>query len=144
MAPSAASRSGSGLQLLSARRGNPVVENHADERAAGVNRPVTAVERLMLCGSIGYNENPVGSSTSPFPLALMSRIAIATPQDAVPIDRKRMREVARAVLDGEEKAEAEVSLAFVDNPTIQRLNARYLQHDEPTDVLSFPLSDPSA
>src|SRR6266446_4041947 len=74
----------------------------------------------------------------------MSRIAIATPQDTVPIDRKRMREVARAVLDGEGKADAEISLAFVDNPTIHRLNARYLKHDEPTDVLSFPLSEPNA
>src|SRR5262249_36340354 len=41
-------------------------------------------------------------------------------------------------------ADAEVSLAFVDNPTIHRLNQRYLQHDEPTDVLSFPLSEPNA
>src|ERR1700756_279352 len=74
----------------------------------------------------------------------MSRIAIAVPQETVPIDRGRMREVARAVLDGEGVAEAEVSLAFVDNPTIHRLNQRYLQHDEPTDVLSFPLSEPNS
>src|SRR5439155_15407260 len=32
---------------------------------------------------------------------------------------------------------AKISLAFVDNPTIQQLNKRYLDHDEPTDVLSF-------
>jgi len=74
----------------------------------------------------------------------MSRIAIASPQEVVPIDRRRVREIVRAVLDGEGKADAEISLAFVDNPTIHRLNHRYLQHDEPTDVLSFPLSDPSA
>src|SRR5438270_7985808 len=55
-----------------------------------------------------------------------------------------MREVARAVLEGEGIADYEISLAFVDNPTIHRLNERYLDHDEPTDVLSFPLSDPSA
>jgi probable rRNA maturation factor len=74
----------------------------------------------------------------------MSRIAIASPQEFVAIDRGRMREVVRAVLDGEGVAEAEVSLAFVDNPTIHRLNQRYLQHDEPTDVLSFPLSEPNS
>jgi probable rRNA maturation factor len=74
----------------------------------------------------------------------MSRISIACPQELVPIDRKRVREIVRAVLEGERKADAEISLAFVDNPTIHRLNLRYLQHDEPTDVLSFPLSDPSA
>jgi len=74
----------------------------------------------------------------------MGRISVATPQDIVSVDRARMREVARAVLEGEGVADAEISLAFVDNPTIHRLNQRYLQHDEPTDVLSFPLSDPIA
>jgi probable rRNA maturation factor len=69
----------------------------------------------------------------------MSRISIASPQDAVPIDRGRMREVARAVLEGENVDRPEISLAFVDNPTIHALNKRYLDHDEPTDVLSFPL-----
>lgn len=71
----------------------------------------------------------------------MGKISIATPQEIVPIDRKHMREVVRQVLEGEGIAEAEISLAFVDNPTIHRLNRQYLNHDEPTDVLSFPLSD---
>lgn len=71
----------------------------------------------------------------------MGKISIATPQEIVPIDRKQMREAARVVLEGEGVREAEISLAFVDNPTIHRLNRQYLQHDEPTDVLSFPLSD---
>jgi probable rRNA maturation factor len=74
----------------------------------------------------------------------MGRIAIASPQEVVPLDRARLREVVRAVLDGEHIKDAEISLAFVDNPTIHRLNQRYLQHDEPTDVLSFPLSEPTA
>src|SRR5262249_33948209 len=74
----------------------------------------------------------------------MGKIAIATPQEAVPVDRAFMRNLVRAVLDGEGVAEAELSLAFVDNPTIHRLNKRYLDHDEPTDVLSFPLSDAGA
>src|SRR5262249_31422065 len=74
----------------------------------------------------------------------MSRISIASPQEAVPIDHGRIREIARAVLEGEGKAYAEISAAFVDDPTIHRLNLRYLKHDEPTDVLSFPLSAPSA
>jgi probable rRNA maturation factor len=74
----------------------------------------------------------------------MGKVSIATPQETVPIDRGRMREIVRAVLDGEGVADAEISLAFVDNLTIHQLNQRYLQHDEPTDVLSFPLSDPGA
>jgi probable rRNA maturation factor len=75
---------------------------------------------------------------------VMGRISVATPQETVAVDRARMRETARAVLDGEGVADAEISLAFVDSPTIQRLNYRYLQHNEPTDVLSFPLSEPNA
>ena len=71
----------------------------------------------------------------------MIRVSVASPQEIVPIDRRRMREVVMTVLSGEDVHDAEVSLAFVDNATIQRLNQRYLQHDEPTDVLSFPFND---
>src|ERR1700751_3860833 len=74
----------------------------------------------------------------------MGKIAIANPQETVEIDRGRMREIARPVLEGEGNSDADISLAFVDNATIHLLNKRYLDHDEPTDVLSFPLSDPSA
>lgn len=74
----------------------------------------------------------------------MAKISIATPQEIIAVDRARMREVARGVLEGEQIADYEISLAFVDNETSHRLNKRYLDHDEPTDVLSFPLSDPSA
>jgi len=55
-----------------------------------------------------------------------------------------MREIVRAVLREEGVSEAEISLAFVDNPAIHQLNKRYLGHDEPTDVLSFPMSDPGS
>jgi probable rRNA maturation factor len=74
----------------------------------------------------------------------MSKISIQSPQEIVPIDRGRMREIARTVLAGEDVTEYEISLVFVDNPTIHRLNKQYLQHDEPTDVLTFPYSAANA
>src|SRR5262245_34152196 len=74
----------------------------------------------------------------------MSKVSIASPQETVPIERRRFREVAQAVLDGEGVRDYEISLAFVDDTTIHRLNKRYLDHDEPTDVLSFPLSEPNS
>ena len=74
----------------------------------------------------------------------MSKIAIHSPQEIVPIERGKMRDIARAVLDGEEVKDFEISLAFVDNSTIHRLNKQYLDHDEPTDVLSFPYSAANA
>jgi probable rRNA maturation factor len=74
----------------------------------------------------------------------MIRVSIASPQEQVAIDRGRMRQVVRTVLEGEGETDAEISLAFVDNPTIHQLNKRFLDHDEPTDVLSFTLSGSGA
>ena len=74
----------------------------------------------------------------------MGKIAIASPQEIVTINRAHFRQVVRSVLESEGAGEAEISLAFVDNETIHTLNKRYLDHDEPTDVLSFPYSEPGA
>jgi probable rRNA maturation factor len=74
----------------------------------------------------------------------MLQIKIASPQEIVPLDRARIREIAKTVLEGEGVAAATISLAFVDNPTIHRLNKQFLNHDEPTDVLTFPMSGPGA
>src|SRR6266404_1776927 len=72
------------------------------------------------------------------------RIKIASPQELVPLDRARLREVAKTVLEGEGVTATAINLAFVDNPTIHRLNKQFLDHDEPTDVLSFPYSAANA
>jgi probable rRNA maturation factor len=74
----------------------------------------------------------------------MIRVKIANQQEFVELDWAKLRETATAVLEGEGIAEAKVTLAFVDNATIHRLNKQFLQHDEPTDVLSFPMSDANA
>jgi probable rRNA maturation factor len=71
----------------------------------------------------------------------MGQISVRNQQEAVPIDPRRMREVARAVLEGEGQGDGRVTIALMDNTSIQTLNKRYLNHDEPTDVLSFPLSE---
>jgi len=63
------------------------------------------------------------------------------------IDRRRLERLARrivpVVLDGERLIDAQVGVWFVDDPTIRRLNRRYRNADEATDVLAFPLSDSS-
>jgi probable rRNA maturation factor len=56
------------------------------------------------------------------------------------IDEDRLQAAARAVLTGEGVKNATVSVAVVDDPTIHELNRRYLNHDYPTDVLSFVLA----
>ena len=57
------------------------------------------------------------------------------------LDRTRLADVARRVLVAEGVARAEVSIAVVDDRTIQDVNRRHLDHDWPTDVISFALSE---
>ncbi|MFO0904628.1 MAG: rRNA maturation RNase YbeY [Pirellulales bacterium] len=68
-------------------------------------------------------------------------IAINNAQTRWPVDRRRIRQAVRAILAGEGFAAGEVSIAVVDDPTIHRLNRQFLQHDYPTDVLSFLLGE---
>jgi probable rRNA maturation factor len=74
----------------------------------------------------------------------MIRIRIASPQEIVSLNYAQLRSVGQTVLEGEGVKEAQISLAFVDDATIHGLNKRFLEHDEPTDVLTFPLSKPKA
>ena len=69
------------------------------------------------------------------------KVSIANPQEVVDVDRGMMRHVVRTVLSGEGHSSGEISLAFVDNHMSRALHQRYLQHDEPTDVLTFPLGE---
>lgn len=59
-----------------------------------------------------------------------------------PADRRRLAAIARRVLEAEGVARAEVSIAVVDDPAIHDVNRRHLDHDWPTDVISFALSGP--
>jgi probable rRNA maturation factor len=73
------------------------------------------------------------------PSASTLRILIANQQLLLPIDEDRLRSVARHILEDANYPSAILSIAIVDDPTIHQLNRQYLQHDWPTDVLSFPL-----
>jgi probable rRNA maturation factor len=50
-------------------------------------------------------------------------------------------EAVRAVLRGERRT-ARIAVTFLGKRPMQRLNAMHLRHDQPTDVISFPLSGP--
>ena len=45
----------------------------------------------------------------------------------------------RSVLRSERKPNAEIAVVFFGSRACRRMNRRYLGHDEPTDVISFPL-----
>jgi probable rRNA maturation factor len=69
----------------------------------------------------------------------MIEIEITDQQHTLDFDRSRLLHVARAILEDHGPASSLVSIAVVDDSTIHALNRQYLQHDYPTDVLSFTL-----
>jgi probable rRNA maturation factor len=75
--------------------------------------------------------------TAPAPHPI--HVSIANQQEALPLDYALIRRAVRTVLQGEGCRKAKISLAFVTDPTIHALNKRFLDHDYPTDCLTFPL-----
>lgn len=71
----------------------------------------------------------------------MLKVAINNQQTAQKVDRQQLKEAVKRVLAGEGHESALISIAVVDDATIHQLNRQYLQHDYPTDVLSFVLED---
>jgi len=69
----------------------------------------------------------------------MLSIEIANQQTAAAIDLSRIHRTVEAILRDGGIVEAQLSIALVDDATIHQLNRKYLQHDDPTDVLSFVL-----
>lgn len=58
-----------------------------------------------------------------------------------PLDATRLVEATRRILTGAGYKSGEVSLAIVADDEMQKLNARWLKHDWPTDVLSFVIEE---
>ena len=61
----------------------------------------------------------------------------------VPIARRQVADIARTVLRAEKVRSGRLSIAFVDDEQIARLNRQHLGHRGPTDVISFKLADAS-
>lgn len=72
----------------------------------------------------------------------MPVVFVADEQDFRPIDTERWLKLANEVLTAEKVPEdVEVSVVYVDEPTIKDLNERFLGKTGPTDVLSFPIDE---
>jgi probable rRNA maturation factor len=66
-------------------------------------------------------------------------VLIAQEQDVHEVDEQRLVAAARSVLKQAGFDSAEISIAVVNDEQMHELNRRYLDHDYPTDVLSFVL-----
>lgn len=63
-------------------------------------------------------------------------------QADVPVDLDRWTTLAREALRGEGvEGDAELTLLFVDEPTMAELNLRFMDSSGPTDVLAFPIDE---
>ncbi len=66
----------------------------------------------------------------------------ADEQEERAVDLDRWAGLARAVLEDRRlRGEVEVSILFVDEPSIAALNEQFLGRKGPTDVLAFPIED---
>ena len=69
------------------------------------------------------------------------RVEIANQQSSLSIDKDRIDQLVHAVFADTHFSQVEISIAIVDDPTIHELNRKSLDHDYPTDVLSFCLEE---
>lgn len=59
--------------------------------------------------------------------------------EGVPIDPARVEAVVQATFRSEGAMAFPVSIAFVDDATIEKVNGEFLEHEGPTDVITFDL-----
>jgi probable rRNA maturation factor len=67
------------------------------------------------------------------------QIEISNNQECLEIDEEELIDVVRRTLEAERVSAAEISVALIDDAAMHELNRRHLDHDYPTDVLSFLL-----
>jgi probable rRNA maturation factor len=69
----------------------------------------------------------------------MFQIDITHEHPTARFDESRLRQAIELILRQAELREATISVAIVDDPQIHEINRKYLEHDYPTDVISFVL-----
>lgn len=72
---------------------------------------------------------------------LMLTIEAYNTTSIVRLPLAKMRRAVQHVFEGEGIAEGAVTIVLVDDTTIHEMNKTYLQHDYPTDVITFSLDE---
>ncbi|MDR0337496.1 MAG: rRNA maturation RNase YbeY [Planctomycetaceae bacterium] len=68
-------------------------------------------------------------------------IEILDEQEYLAINLDRIKFICEKILDDFAIQSGKLGVILVDNDTIQQYNRDFLQHDYPTDVISFPIVD---
>jgi probable rRNA maturation factor len=71
---------------------------------------------------------------------LIVEVSVA-PGVAAPVDPQRVEAAVHHVLRAEGVEEAEISVALLDDTAIATMNQEYLEHEGPTDVITFAMHD---
>jgi len=71
----------------------------------------------------------------------VAKINISYLYKAVKLPTQKLKSLIRQILNEENLDYTEVNVIFVDDETIHKINREFLNHDYPTDVISFELSD---
>lgn len=66
------------------------------------------------------------------------RIIVTNEQNFVAVDEQKIREAIGSLPEAEKKYK--LSVVYVVDAEIAKMNERYLKHEGPTDVLAFPMS----
>jgi len=66
-------------------------------------------------------------------------INLSNRQTEYPVPQDLFEQAVQAVFSGEGYSRGEVGIAVVDNAEIHECNVQFLQHDYPTDVITFPM-----
>lgn len=67
-------------------------------------------------------------------------ISISNRQKQVAIATSKIRRAAKKILEDLECGDHELSVVFLDDPTITQLNHQYFGRKRPTNVIAFPLT----
>jgi len=73
------------------------------------------------------------------------KITIINLQSKVPVNSKKVVKTVQKVLSQEGiKKSGEITLSFVNDRKIKKLNLKYLGKNNPTDVIAFDITEPEA
>ena len=69
------------------------------------------------------------------------QVELTNTQAFLTIDSARIHQIVAAVVNAEQISTADIAINLTDDASIRVVNARFLKHDWPTDVISFPYSE---